>query len=177
MFDVFLTEDEESQCLAWAIAINEHKAALNKPGRFRGVNELEARVIGIRAELAVAKALEIPFNVEIFDGGDGGIDLTLPAPLSFGSTVQVKHRNRRETDLATNGLNFHRELKADLYVLTWRSEDGAITLVGWCTKEDFIKRIIEKPPARLLGLKYEIRWKDLRPINELLAMTRLTGSF
>src|SRR5690348_13705261 len=172
MIEILLTHDEETQCEKWGIAINDHKEAIGKSRagskRYEGLDPDLARVSAIRSELAVAKILGLPYDVKIFDGGDGGVDLWLDAPIELGRSIQVKWRSEAERDIATDGLNFHHDLKSDIYVLTWPGKGRRICIVGYCTKADYIKRILEKAPDRLRGLKYAIKWQDLRPIEELV---------
>ena len=166
MLDVELTEAEVKAAYDAAVAINDHKAYLKKPGNSHLYvdDPLDARVKSFCAETAVAKVLGIPAPAwPILDGGDRKIDLTLPD----GQTVQVKYRGERGRDIATEGLDFWDELRADYYVLVWPGrEPGRIfTVVGWATREDFFRRVTDRPPVRMRGRKWEIRWQDLRDIE------------
>lgn len=171
MIEIELTPEEESQCLAWAVAIQQRKLELGrKSRRYAGtLDDVEVHRLAFRAELALAKALGIPLSVEVLDGNDGGIDLVLPVPIPEGVTVDVKWRSERERDLATDGLNFHYELRADLYVLAWPGDEDRVCLVGYCTRGEFLYRVLSRPPVRLRGWRYEMRWQELHPIEELLA--------
>lgn len=173
MIEVLLSRAEERQCIDWAMAINDNKERLGKGRsgnrRFNGADPDQSRIDAIRSECALAKVLGLPYSVEVYDGGDGGVDLWLPELTPLGRSIQVKWRSEPERDIATDTLNFHKDLKADIYVLTWPGAGRKITLVGYCTKKDFIKRILERPPDRLLGFKWAMKWdSELRPIEELI---------
>jgi hypothetical protein len=168
MIEVLLSRAEERYCQEMAKAINDNKKALGKTSSFRGTDPDKSRFDALRSECAVAKVLGLPYTVEIYAGGDGGVDLWLNELTSLGRSVQVKWRGEPEKDLATDGLNFHHDLKADIYVLTWPGVGRKIVLAGYCTKADFIKRILARPPDRMLGLKYAYKWQDLKPIEDLI---------
>jgi hypothetical protein len=172
VIEIALTASEEKQCVQWAMAINAHKAALGKRGsrRYEGGDPDANRIAAIRSEYAVAKALKLPYSVEIYDGGDGGVDLWFPASTAVGRSIQIKWRGEPGRDLATDSLNFHKDLRADIYVLCWPGRDNQIALVGWCTRKDFLRRILARPPDRLLGLKWAMRPADLRPIELLIEL-------
>jgi len=170
--EVRLSEEERQRAAAAAVAVNENKARLGKPGSYDkyGVDPLESRYQSFCAEAAVAKVLGIPEpEWPVLPGGDGKIDLTTPA----GLTVQVKYRGERGRDLATEGLDFWDELRADVYVLVWPSLWGAgsYTVVGWCSREEFFNRILTREPVRMKGRKFEMRWQDMRPMPELVWLT------
>jgi hypothetical protein len=174
MLDVLLTDAEEAYCLQAGLAVNGNKERLGV-GRGGGGSryaDLDAdanRVNSFRAECALAKVLGIPYSIEILSGGDGGVDLRLPVPCSHGQTLQMKWRGERNRDIATDGLNFHRDLKCDIYVLAWPSVTLLdVTLVGFCTKRDWLKRILARPPVRMRGDKWEMKYQDLRPIAGLI---------
>jgi hypothetical protein len=179
MLTVYLSESEEQHVAKAAAAVNDNKERVGKPNvawSRGGVEQspLQTRTDAFRAEFAVNKALGLdPLNWEIFEGGDGNSDITLPFYCILGSRIQVKHRNERNRDLATSSLDHHKELKgADIFVLTWPSADQTgIDLVGWCFRNDFLSRIMDmrRPPVRFLGLRYEMKWdSDLRDIEELI---------
>ena len=174
MLDVLLTEAEERQCRKWGLAINANKerhgmTRTKGNERYADLDGDSSRVSAIRSELAVAKALGIPYTVKIHKGGDGGIDLRLTEPCYYGETVQVKWRGERERDLATDTLNIRKDLRADIYVLTWPGEGGAITLVGFAVWEDWVRRFRSRNPVYMRGEKWELRWHDeLRPVEGLI---------
>lgn len=181
MIDVLLSEEDEAKAAAAAAAVNANKDRIGKPNTAwkPGQDPLKMRRDSFRAELAVARFLGLDLEWEILDGGDDKIDIHLPHPVWMlddggsgveAKTVQVKHRGERRRDLATDGLGFFRELKADIYVLAWPAEEGdAITLVGWCTRRDFFNRITSRAPIRMLGDKYEMKWEtELRDMRDLL---------
>jgi hypothetical protein len=177
---VTLTRDEEVRAVLAAFEVNENKEHLGKnttawTRRGEQVDPTLQRADAFRAEYAVAKLCGLPpLTWQLFDGGDGKIDLVLPYPTPLGQRVQVKHRSERNRDLATSSLDHHDELKADLYVLAWPALDrdsGGIDLIGWCTRDDFLARIMDlsRPPVRMLGLRYEMVWhRDLRPMQTLV---------
>lgn len=172
VIDVTLTPEEDSKAAAAALAVNENKERLGKPTRQWGAKAPDAfdiRYQSFRAELAVAKVLGLAHTGwEILAGGDGKIDLTVPFPTRLGTTIQVKYRGERNRDLATEGIYFWRELKCAIYVVAWPGPTGSVTLAGWCTRGDFLDRIVSRPPVRMLGEKWEMRWQDLRPMSQLV---------
>lgn len=192
MIQVTLTPTQEQMARQAAEAVNANKARLGKAATVflkEGNDSLSIRIASFRAELAVATALGIDHpGWAVLAGGDGKIDLTLPYPARPGQTIQVKWRGEPERDLATEGLRFWDELVADIYVLTWPGlpradgaqsaeltrpgDAGAITVVGWCTLDDFLHRIIARAPVRMRGEKWEVRWQDLHPIETLIAEVR-----
>lgn len=164
MIDVQLSVDERHRAAAAALAVNDNKARLGNPGSSDkyGVDPFDSRYQSFCAEIAVSKVLGIPEPAwPLYAGGDGKVDLRT----ADGASVQVKYRGERQRDLATEGLDFWSELKADIYVLVWPGLEGAgsYTVVGWCTRKDFFSRVTERPPVRMKGLKYELRWQDLHP--------------
>ncbi|MCC6629689.1 MAG: hypothetical protein IT340_20105 [Chloroflexi bacterium] len=172
---VALTPQQETATRAAAEAVNEHKDAIGKPniGWSRGgqpQDPLWQRWQSFRAEQAVANALGLgDLTWAIYDGGDGKVDLTLPFPTAVGATGQVKYRSERQRDLATDGLDFHAELQAHWYVLVWPAAVGdALDIVGWCSRRDFLHRIMAREPVRMQGKKFEMRWQELRPIATLI---------
>lgn len=186
MIQVTLTPTQEQMARQAAEAVNANKARLGKAATVfqkEGNDSLSIRIASFRAELAVATALGIEHpGWAVLAGGDGKIDLTLPSRTRPGQTIQVKWRGEPERDLATEGLRFWDELVADIYVLTWPGlppvdgeppgQMGAITVVGWCTLDDFLHRIIARAPVRMRGEKWEVRWQDLHPIETLIAEVR-----
>ena len=182
MLDVLLTPEEEAYCRERGLAVNANKARLGmgKGGSAARYGDLDAdanRVNSFRAECATAKALGLPYSVSILKGGDGGVDLRLKAPTVYGDTVQVKWRAERDRDIATDGLDVSKDLRADIYVLAWPGPmERYITLVGWATYDDWYFRIWDRetrrPPVRMRGYKYEILWQELRPMAELIEEAR-----
>jgi len=141
-----------------------------------GVSSLASRLYSLCAERCVASLLGCKHEVTVLPGGDGGIDLVLPRETAYGRTIDVKFRRVRNTDLATRGLRFWEELVADLYVLVWPAgEEGwtpldGFDVVGWATREDFLKRIVSRPPVRMRGEKWEIRYSELRDWGQLVSL-------
>jgi len=179
MLDILLSEAEEEQCKAWGLAINANKKRLGLKkthgSRYDDIDIDVSRVNAVRSERAVAKALGVLYSVEILPGGDGGVDLTLPVPCRFGRTVQVKWRRERERDLATETSgNLSKDLRADIYVLTWPATvDRLITLVGFATMDDWKKRVFSRPAVWMRGEKWELKWDtELRPITTLIDAVR-----
>ena len=163
MVDVYLTPDEEAHAADIAREINANKARLHKKPRVWNpkVDADTMRLQAMRSELALSKVLGLPWHPAILPGGDGKIDIRLPVPTRYGQTIQVKMRTERERDLATDTLNFWDELRADIYVLVWPTADGGgLTLVGWCQAADFWERIFSRPPVRMAGYKYEMKWDE-----------------
>lgn len=178
MLDILLSEAEEAQCRKWGLAINANKHRLGKGRgggkRYEGIDEDASRINAIRSEYAVAKALGVLYSVDILPGGDGGVDITLPVPCRFGKTVQVKWRSERGRDLATDTSgNLSKDLRADMYVLTWPGiEAGYITLVGFATMDDWKKRVFSRPAIYMRGEKWELKPSELRPITTLIDAVR-----
>jgi hypothetical protein len=180
VLDILLSESEEAQCREWGLAINANKERLGKGrrgsgNRYEGIDADVSRINAIRSEYAVAKALGVLYDCEILPGGDGGVDVTLPVPCRFGKTVQVKWRSERERDLATETSgNLARDLRADIYILTWPGAvDRYITLVGFATMDDWRKRVFSRPAVWMRGEKWELRWKtELRPMQTLVEAVR-----
>lgn len=171
MIEVFLTAQEEAHAAEIARQINANKDRLGKPHREwkKGIDPYQIRRDSCRAELAFSKVVGLDWDPPILPGGDGKIDITLPWPTRYGATVQIKWRSEPERDLATEGLDFWDELRADIYVLAWPGQAGSIVLAGWATRIDFWDRIFSRPPVRMLGRKYELRWQDeLYPIETLI---------
>jgi hypothetical protein len=174
LIDIRLTPEEVAHCEESARAVNENKYRNGLPDNLWTVageepDPLATRSAAFRAEYALAKYLGLgKLTWKLYKYGDGRIDLVIPFPCPVGRTIQVKHRNQRQRDMATAGLDFHHELQADLYVLTWPLDKTDITLVGWCTRDDFLQRIAMRPPVRMNGLKYEMCWdSDLRSMPSL----------
>jgi len=192
VIEVSLSPEEVAKAANAARAVNENKNRVGKPHKSWGPtapDEFTSRSESFKAELAVAKALGLDHGWEIFDGGDGRVDIRLPHPVTIPvtflpwspidvQTIQVKYRGEPFRDLATEGLNFWRELKADIYILVWPGQaDDSLLLVGWCTRDQFVNRIFSRPPVRMLGDKYEMRWEDdLNPIDSLVEGVKLALS-
>lgn len=176
MLDVVLTDAEEGQCRVWGLAINANKerhgmTRTRNNARYQDLDGDQNRINPLRSELAVAKTLGIPYGVAIHKGGDGGVDLRLPVPCRYGQTIQVKWRGERRRDLATETSgNLSKDLRADIYVLTWPGPEGcAVTLVGFATMEDWKKRIFSRPAVWMRGEKWELKWdSELRPMEMLI---------
>lgn len=176
-----LDEDELLSLYERAQAIERNKARL--PSEHWGVDSLESRFLALCAERAVAKLLGCAHEVQVLAGGDGHVDLVLPRPTRFGFTIEVKFRRERMRDLATSGLRFWEELRSDIYVLVWPSQDQGwspeqgFTVVGFATRQQFLRRVIARPPIRMRGEKWDIPWQELMPIAVLVEeVTRVTHS-
>ena len=169
---VTLDEEELLSLYETAEAIEKNKARI--PSTHWGVDSLESRFLSLCAERAVAKLLGCTHEVQVLSGGDGHVDLVLPRPTRYGFTVEVKFRRERLRDLATSGLRFWEELKADIYVLVWPSADQGwspeqgFTVVGFATRQQFLSRIVARPPIRMRGEKWDIPWHELTPISVLV---------
>jgi len=143
-----------------------------------GVNSLASRIYALGAERAVAKALGCTHDPVVLPGGDGHVDLQIPVVTPFGKTIEVRFRRKRGGDLATQGLRFWEELVADVYVLVWPSEGQNWTplcgycVVGWATRDDFLRRIVSRPPIRMRGEKWEIPFSELRDFRVLVSLLR-----
>jgi hypothetical protein len=168
---VALDEEELLSLYEVAQAIERNKRHI--PSEHWGVDSLESRFLSLCAERAVAKLLGCLHEVKVLSGGDGHVDLVLPKPTRFGFTVEVKFRRERGRDLATARLRFWEELRSDIYVLVWPSSDQdwnpeqGFTVVGFATRQQFLERIIARPPVRFRGEKWDIPWQELTPIAVL----------
>lgn len=89
--------------------------------------------LGLRAECAVAKVLRVPFDLSLSLAGDKHVaDLYA----RNGWAVSVKYAARRGWAWKLSSANYA-EFKADIGVLCWPAENGAVELVGWITREKF----------------------------------------
>jgi hypothetical protein len=170
---VTLTPEEQQRTWDFAHALDRKYASsayLSKRNWARDANAVENWYHSLKAELAVAKHFGlVPPAWELFQGsGDKGSDLLT----TFGKEVQVKYRRSRGTDLATKNLELYTELKPDFYVLVWPGEDGAddasADVVGWCTRDEFLARILSRAPVRLAGQRYEMKPEELHSATEAL---------
>lgn len=171
---VKLMPEEILELAQVAAAIEHSKRRFGKADW--GVSSLASRLYAVCAERAVAKALGCEHELVVLPGGDGHVDLVLPQETPVGRTIEVRFRRKRQTDLATQGLRFWEELVADLYVLVWPAREGEWTpldgfdIVGWATRDDFLQRIVSRPPIRMRGEKWELRYSELRDWGQLVSL-------
>lgn len=130
--------------LAWQRNRKKSRVGVRTRRFAKGHDDLSIHILGMMAELAVARFLGIPYDPEFRLRGEGNApDLIDPV---LGS-IQVKYRDRRGWDLALTG-NDPRELSADLAILVWpapeeaQPADGgeAFEIVGYVTPERFEQR-------------------------------------
>lgn len=100
--------------------------------RHMGNDGLEAHVLGLMGEYAVAKALNIMLDIAIYPRADDRRDLTLPD----GRTLQVKYRERRTNDYALRSTD-PAEFEADIGVLVCAARGGC-EIVGVISREKFL---------------------------------------
>lgn len=175
---VVISHDDALMCEDAATAVEHHRrtTATWMPLLETALDSTLTRSVAFGAELAVARYLGLADPIWELGWGDGGVDLTLDMPLPDGdSTIQVKYRRVQGKDMALEGLDFWKELRADLYVLTQPGllprNDGSVgyELVGWCRRADWFHRVTARPPIWMHGRKYEMMPRELQPLSSLRA--------
>jgi len=111
----------------------EPKERRHVPGHTFNKGALEAHIEGMKAEYAVAKALNILPDIALYLHGDDKCDLRL----TDGRTLQVKYRDRRGWDYALT-TDDPAEFVADIGVLCWPIKDG-VDIVGCISRDKFLK--------------------------------------
>ena len=116
--------------------------------------------VGLIGEAAVAQYLTVPFNADILNRGDGGIDLVFR-----GYTIDVKTTPRRDGRLVFNTLA---EFEANLAVLVTVDEEWNCTLAGVISQLGFKREHYEKDLG--FGLKVMVDQSALYNVSRLLTL-------
>ena len=161
MIEVHFNKEELDSCrkganLRWQFARNSDLGRglyVTDPERREGSNP---DYLGIRGEMAVAKAFDLPFDPFRGMGVDNGIDF-------FWNEISI---DVKSTVWITGKLMFKsvEKFKSDIAVLAIELEEDLYRVPGWIRKEDFAETSFSFKNA--LAVKQE----DLRPPKELWEM-------
>lgn len=105
-------------------------------------SEVDTHVLGILGEFAVSTVLGIPVRMPVTLGGDDGHDLT---SAQVGK-ISVKTRSRAKYDFALTTPESGKDWDIGILVcpkgmeIAPPYEFAALRLVGWLTKDEFMKR-------------------------------------
>jgi hypothetical protein len=162
----------------WADTISaDERAALDalaerRQGNWEGTGATNKRVAVKKGDVAIyrtgaygewiaCRLLGMPFNWE-HTKSDPGHDSILK-----GRKVEVKATMPWGRYLLFSNLD---HFKADLAILTLVDESGPlvrVTLAGWCSKKDFLKRHTIEPVTEAFGPQPVMDRRDLRPMDDL----------
>lgn len=158
MIEVSFNKEELDSCrkganLRWQFARNSDLGRglyVTDPERREGSNP---DYLGIRGEMAVAKAFDLPFDPFRGMGVDNGIDF-------FWNEISI---DVKSTPYLTGKLMFGsvEKFKSDIAVLAIELQEDVYRVPGWIRKENFAETSFSFNNA--LAVKQE----DLRPPNEL----------
>ena len=112
--------------------------------------------VGMLGERAFSERFNVPMDLAVRPGGDGGSDFWFPV-----GRVDVKTARKEPWYLPVE----HGKVTADIYVLAWAQNDEA-ELLGW----EWALAVYLAPLLRLRGhsiLNHAIRRDELRPMDEL----------
>lgn len=156
-----LPEELTKKILATALSRN------GKEKRFGGMNygkvrgSLQAHLIGMTAEVAVAHYFNVEFDERIFHNrGDDGKDLTLP---NYGVT-QVKSTTYWSDPWLRAEIEHDKDY-IDTYLLVYVDKEdlSCVWMIGWLPRAEVIK----KPQKRLVDdgpLNYVASCEELYPV-------------
>lgn len=133
-----------------------------------------AERIGKIGEMAFAKISGLGVDVEYKEKGDD-YDFITPC-----GTIDIKTSSKIPAykQLLITGESAHGkayEIKSDIFIAAFLAyEDrlakkATVVIVGWCTKEEAMKGGLKKGRAGR-HKNYEVHYRELRPISELLTM-------
>lgn len=145
-----LTDEEVDLVKQIAYARNENKLSKNVASAKvdNGQTESEIEVVGVGGEVAVAHALGMKVNQDLYTGGDDGWDVRLGEV-----TAEVKTRRRPKRDFAM--YDAESDLEAMVGVLCWQS-GRAYTIVGWLSRYDWQRwsEVLRFGSKRRKGVRY-----------------------
>lgn len=138
-----------------------------------------AERVGKLGEVAFSKISGLPVDIAYKEKGD---DYDFVCPIG---TIDVKtscklpaYKQMLITGESAGGAKF--DIKSDIFVAGFLSHEdkilnenpwgkATVIIVGWCTKEEAMKGGLQKGKAGR-HKNYEVHYRDLRPIAELLEM-------
>lgn len=161
--DVQLKRADMAHC--WRVACLRSSFARNSgianQRRDASSDDVKIDFLGARAELAFARAFEIPHDPSALNhavGIDGGTDLfigdtSIDVKATFHATGKLLLKSREAA-------------KADVLVLvTATSDDKVMRVAGWVGRAEFLATCIEEDLGR--GKCLTLAQHQLRPISEL----------
>jgi len=120
---------------------------------------------GLKAEMAFARLMGVPFVSRIPVSGDKGVDFHL-----LGKAIQIKYST-------THGVYFRKSYggcKADLIVMISPVGDGCPTsdvrFDGWTTKEYFLAHCVDKDFNKAGKPVQYLHKNHLRPMSEFVEL-------
>lgn len=132
---ITLSQSEINDCKAVAKLrqSNKEEFAVETRKFVQRLSDQDLHDIGVQTEFGVAKYLGIDIDRSISPSGDDKVK-----DLQYGDAkIQVRARFKRANgDLFFNNLE---DFKANVAVLVIFYEDGNMEIVGWCSKDRFLK--------------------------------------
>jgi hypothetical protein len=99
-------------------------------------SESDVHARGIIGDLIVSHYFDVPYNDEVYIGGDGGRDTYLGPNIGWS---QNKCRSREDYDFSLNDSNPH--LKAEVGILIVRVKYPYLyKIIGWISRKDFLDK-------------------------------------
>lgn len=161
-----MTNDELKSAIAER---HIHKRELGVPIDARG-SSIKTEIESGLAEKYACDELGCEFNIEIFDGNDGGFDL-----IYRGYSIDVKWLgiSKQDAQPRTNGriiVDVKKIDRCDLYIAVSGSENRGFKCVGWCTREDLLnapKWKSDYPDIYGNYMRYAMHTRFLREMKDL----------
>jgi len=158
---IIISLDREEMAAGRKFAKNISSQNKNPNGYIKGFrNKFISDFVGIIGEIAVGKYLELPVDMEVYQGNDGKYDF-----IYHDRTIDVKANSYPNGQLYFYS---HRHFKADIAVLTVplvKEEYSYVKIAGWISKEEFMDK------SQICNYGYHdnvcVKQKDLNDIQIL----------
>jgi len=146
-----------------AIDRNESYEEINGGTVFGGHDSLTSHQTGILGEMAVAKLYATDIDTEIYEFGDGGVDLDL-----WDASADVKATTTNKMQYPELLICGDNELSADLYFIThithWGPSGAQVRVLGYATHEQVANRTPYRHPGSTKNYVVEPRELTLPPL-------------
>lgn len=121
------------------------------------LDDAAIHILGAKAEIAVARVLNVDINRRFTSNGDGGVDMTFN-----GMTFDVKMRSTPNTDLII--MPDMSDFTAQVVILCWPGHDeDQVILVGLTDRERFRREarddLLTNPPRLVMP------WRQLTQLH------------